>query len=121
MVSPIQARNLIRGSFFFIISQLSFVIIFSFLYLLLEWYEPGVNFGDINCKDKDTWCSNYLTLFYFSLVTQATVGYGDIVPKTQKAKFLVIIQLILVYIGIAATAVIPGFLRRMAGGGNKNT
>ena len=114
MVSPIQARNIIRGSFFFLTTQLSFVIIFAFIYTLLEWYEPGVNFGDVGCKDKDMWCSNYLTYFYFSLATQSTVGYGDISPKTQKAKFLVIIQFLLIYLGIAATAVVPGFLRRRA-------
>ena len=113
MVNPIQARNLVMGSLFFITSQLTFVLIFALLYLLLEWYEPGLNFGEISCssKNKDTWCSDFLTFFYFSLVTQSTVGYGEITPKTQKAKLLVIIQIILVYIGIAATAVIPNFIK----------
>lgn len=38
--------------------------------------------------------------FYFSFSTMSSVGYGDIVPKTSRAKALVITQQALVAIGV---------------------
>lgn len=32
---------------------------------------------------EDDWSSQYLKAFYYSTVTMFTVGYGDIVPKSQ--------------------------------------
>ena len=38
--------------------------------------------------------------FYFSFATMSSVGYGDIVPKTNRAKLLVMSQQAIVAIGI---------------------
>lgn len=38
--------------------------------------------------------------FYFSFTTMSSVGYGDIVPKTSRAKLLVMTQQAIVAIGI---------------------
>ena len=38
--------------------------------------------------------------FYFSFSTMSSVGYGDIVPKTSRAKALVITQQAMVAIGV---------------------
>ena len=44
----------------------------------------------------------WLDAFYFSTITLATVGYGDIVPHTDLGKFFTIFY-VLVGIGIIAT------------------
>jgi voltage-gated potassium channel len=38
--------------------------------------------------------------YYFSFTTMSSVGYGDIVPKTDRAKLLVMTQQAIVAIGI---------------------
>ena len=93
MAGLLHARNAITGSFFFLVTQLSEVLLFALLYMLLEWSEPGVNFDNIKCEKGEFWCSSYVKFFYFSLCIQSTIGYGDIVPKTEKARLLNIIQI----------------------------
>ena len=58
------------------------VIGFSIIYYILG----NNNFYNMN--------DSYLDHIYFSLVTSTTVGYGDIVPRTNLAKFIVMCQLI---------------------------
>ena len=57
-------------------------------YSLLESVFPG-SFQNINAQDPSG------DFFYFSFVTITTLGYGDILPLTAKAKALVIIETIL--------------------------
>lgn len=38
--------------------------------------------------------------FYFSFTTMSSVGYGDFVPKTNRAKMMVMTQQALVIIGV---------------------
>lgn len=35
--------------------------------------------------------------FYFSLITQTTIGFGDIVPQTKISKLLVMLQVLSVF------------------------
>ena len=105
MVSPIL--SLARGSIVFMISQLSEVILFAFIYWALEAYDPGKNYNGINCNKDDTWCSQAIKFFYYSLCIQSTIGYGDITPKSEKARLLNMAQILLVYVGIAATTLLP--------------
>jgi hypothetical protein len=44
------------------------------------------SFGDTNNPDND------FDPFYFSWITQTTIGYGDHSPKTKLGKFLVCLQ-----------------------------
>ena len=50
MVSPIL--NLARGSIVFMVSQLSEVILFAFIYWALEAYDPGKNYNGISNEDS---------------------------------------------------------------------
>jgi uncharacterized membrane protein len=58
-------------------SQVIIWCVFSIVYTLLEYTSPGVHFGDdFNAP-------------YFSTITQLTIGFGDIAPKTTTARLLV--------------------------------
>jgi hypothetical protein len=71
------------------------VIFFAILYHLADIYTDENQFSG----DKHT--KSFLSKLYFSLNTQATVGYGDVYPITIFSKSLVAIQifitLVLVY------------------------
>lgn len=62
--------------------QTLIIIIFSIIYYFLG----ENNFYNMN--------NSYLDNIYFSLVTSTTVGYGDITPRTDLAKFVVMCQLV---------------------------
>ena len=47
--------------------------------------------------------NSFLDLFYYSMVTQTTVGYGDIVPVSKLARVGAICQMLLVYAGLGLT------------------
>lgn len=51
-------------------------------------------------QDKNSFAGGtktFLDCLYFSLNTQATVGYGDIVPKSEGMRFLVTMQIVTAY------------------------
>jgi hypothetical protein len=60
---------------------------------------------------------NHISSLYFTVVAFATVGFGDIVPKTDGARLVVMIQIIsdLVFIGLVARVLLSAVqLRRGA-------
>jgi hypothetical protein len=68
------------------------ILLLSVLYYISDRY---VEKSFQHSKDNE-----HLTLwdcFYFSLVTQTTVGYGDIIPTHDLTKFLNVIQLLTIY------------------------
>ena len=70
--------------------QFLLILIFSCIYWSLGSPE---NFDFIS--DNKNLNLSYLDALYFTLATQTTVGYGDITPKSQKLRGIVIIQIIL--------------------------
>jgi len=59
------------------------------IFSLLETIQPGsFNLGEKGVPDIDS-------LIYFSFVTLATLGYGDIVPLTKQAQSLAIIEAVM--------------------------
>jgi uncharacterized protein YpmB len=66
-----------------------FIIIFTIIYCALDWYSNETNFNGIDEADKNS----ILPKLYFSTVTQSTVGYGDISPKTTPARWVSMIQI----------------------------
>lgn len=72
------------------------------IYSLLETIQPGsFNLGEQGAPDIDS-------LIYFSFVTLATLGYGDIVPLTKQAQSLVIIEAVMgqMYIAVNIAALV---------------
>ena len=58
-------------------SQVIIWVAFTIVYTLIDYTSPGVHFGDdFNAP-------------YFSTITQLTIGFGDIAPKTTTARLLV--------------------------------
>jgi voltage-gated potassium channel Kch len=86
-----------------IFSLFSLILTYSFVYMALQNYDNNsfVNVLDNNKSDNDKDESiiegfkEFLNSMYFTVVTFATVGYGDIVPKSLITKFLVITQILL--------------------------
>lgn len=56
-----------------------------FLYALVYYYMGYENFTGMKKK-------SYIDCLYFSSTTMSTCGYGDILPVTNKSKWLVISQ-----------------------------
>jgi hypothetical protein len=48
--------------------------------------------SSLGTNKPDVW--DFADFLYFSVVTQSTVGYGDIVPNTRRARLLVALQLL---------------------------
>ena len=70
------------------------IILFSislFLYQLI--YFLFCNSKDFKIRgDPGNEKIDLFNLFYFSIITQSTIGFGDIVPQTKKSKLIVILQ-----------------------------
>jgi hypothetical protein len=79
-----------------------FAIAFSNLYMAVFFLEPGNSaFGDAGLPSKEALVESDSplralgpTFTYFSVVTQTTLGYGDITPKSTIARGLAISQTI---------------------------
>ena len=92
--------------------QLLIIFVFSLIYYKMD--SKNFNFRNRNnynnsnnsnnhfifrYKDENTKVS-FLDFFYFSTVTSASTGFGDITPKTREAKIVVTIQILLTYTNI---------------------
>jgi hypothetical protein len=70
-----------------------------FALFLLAW----VNDRDISNLPPNSF-DRFITLFYFSVMTFTTVGYGDIVPTSRRARIAVSFFAILLYAGVVGVA-----------------
>lgn len=66
----------------------------TFAYSVVEEIQPG-SFVSIGSKMPVDLVGRVMQLRYFSFVTLATVGYGDMVPHTQAARTLALLEAIL--------------------------
>jgi hypothetical protein len=78
----------------FIISIVLFSLLYYFICKPHQFYSNVVD-----KKGKQiTPVNEYFDLLYFSFITQSTTGFGDIAPKENQAKFIVMLQIISVLI-----------------------
>ena len=59
---------------------------------LLNVFFFAMIYQTMGMKTHFTGMTTRLDAFYFSMTTFATVGYGDIIPKSQTAKTIVMLQ-----------------------------
>ena len=65
------------------------IFIFSYIYYLL-----GIQHYNVTNTNK----MNYFDALYLSIVTQSLLGPGDIIPKSDKARFILMIQALITLI-----------------------
>ena len=73
---------------------LLFGVLFALIFAVIEEYMPG-SFHDPDTLSPDTVTRPLLQHFYFSFVTLATLGYGDIVPISGPAKGMAILEAVI--------------------------
>jgi uncharacterized protein YjbI with pentapeptide repeats len=75
----------------------SWSIGFAFLFALIYTGFYGYNHANFNTVYVNEKCP-FLSFLYYSIVTFTTLGFGDIVPRTDLLQFLVALEVILGYI-----------------------
>jgi len=76
---------------FYLIS-LTILINFVFAFVLFLFVDRS-DFKDLPINPLD----KFLTLFYFSLTTYTTIGYGDFIPLSMRARVITSVFMIFVY------------------------
>jgi voltage-gated potassium channel len=74
-------------------------------YLIIMFVIAYIVFGLIYTMMGDSHFNNftsYIDGLYLSMTTASTTGYGDITPKTNSAKFLVMSQMFVTLLIMAA-------------------
>jgi len=71
------------------IAVILLIIIFSLIFCYCYGNKSNWN---INCEDENV---SLTDMFYFSTITSFTIGYGDITPKTNSVKYLVMLKILL--------------------------
>jgi len=66
----------------------------AFAYSLIEEVQPE-SFTSLTSVEPHDLVSRVMQMRYFSFVTLASVGYGDIVPHTQTARTMAVLEAIL--------------------------
>ena len=61
------------------------IVIFSFIYYRFCNHEKDFYYG-VFPKPKNTVLNNHIDYLYFSIQVQSTLGFGDMAPKTNKAR-----------------------------------
>lgn len=82
-------------------ASLSYVVFVAFIAWAFAIYGFAVAYSFAQTLDTDSFTQTGLTLLdflYFSVVTAATVGYGDIAPKSAAAKIIVIAEIAFSYL-----------------------
>ena len=102
MISIIKASEGGIDFVIFVFWQLIMVLIFAFAYWILAHSNrcPSGN----NCEFYGLGShSSLMDFVYYSLTTQTTVGFGDIVPMSKTARVLSMLQMNMIYLGTGIT------------------
>jgi voltage-gated potassium channel len=68
-------------------------ITWALLYAILSWWQPGtLSYAKVDLPTNLV--GGWPNHVYFSFMTLATVGYGDIIPATQLARSIVILEVV---------------------------
>lgn len=88
--------KILRFLYYVIVTQIAIVFVFAGIYF-------GIKSDDnFNGLPKS---SSFIDCLYFSVTTASSVGFGDITPKSQTARVIVIIQEFCVFVNFAQLAI----------------
>lgn len=107
--SLLEARTVTANEIFGTLSlYLVIGLIWALVYGMLELAVPG-SFGPASSVSGD---AQGIPLVYFSFVTQASLGYGDITPQLPLASRLVILQTVMgqFYVAVVVAYLIAVFI-----------
>ncbi|XP_024390173.1 uncharacterized protein [Physcomitrium patens] len=74
---------------------------------IMQWIESELISAESKAKCSSNGCLNFLDAFYYIIVTVATVGYGDMTPKTNLGKLFAMLIIIaaLIYIPLQVSRI----------------
>lgn len=77
-----------------------FFMISLFVGLYMLFCRDHRNFHGIKRNEDIYWWDAFLNRFYFVLITISTIGYGDITPRTKRAKLLTIAIILVIMVAV---------------------
>ena len=108
-----ERRLTIDGIFATVAAYLVIALLFAQLYLLMLTWNPDSFTLPIAAVERPPHLlQNDMT--YFSLVTLATVGYGDILPRSETARMMAMIEAVVgqFYVAVVVAAFVGMFAAR---------
>ena len=98
IISVFKFFKLTTNKYYFILFYALIVITFALIYWFLGTSEHLYFDKETNDQSSDN--ITLLNAFYFSIVTQSTTGYGDILPKSKFMRCMTILQLCLTVVAL---------------------
>ncbi len=96
-----------RSTLYILVIYIMMAVVFSlFYFILLSTIEGAPSLKHNSCSQSAVHAAGYFDSFYFSITSQTTVGYGDIIPATTGAKIVSGIQVFFGYFYLAFTMAI---------------
>ena len=93
-----------RNVYYIILFYLAVSVLFSLCYfIILPLFEGHPSLKYNISTQSSSYVNDYFDCFYFSITSQTTVGYGDIIPASFLGKTITAIQVIFGYFYLAFT------------------
>lgn len=89
-----QILNLLLGHIqdrIYLYNFLAFIFLFTLIYYFFT-DEDEYTVLSTNTREDFNKMTNFLDFLYYSIMTQSTVGYGDITPNSNKVRILSALQ-----------------------------
>jgi hypothetical protein len=79
---------------------LLFVLVAFWVVLVHQCSDGETHFNGIKKEEDEKFTDKLFNRLYFSMVTVTTLGYGDVSPKSKKARSITMGFLLLMFLGI---------------------
>jgi len=77
-----------------------FFMLSLFVFIFLYFCRDYSNFNGIDKNEDKLLSDAFLNRFYFVLITFTTIGYGDITPKSKRARIITCLIILFLMISI---------------------